>query len=86
MKRANAVSPSVLDCEAGDQQMPGTAAKIRISEKQQVVLEEFSWSPKVAKCVVQRVAFILLGFQGLLNEKIALEVGLNRQQVGVWRR
>jgi transposase len=66
--------------------MPGTAAKIRISEKQQVVLEEFSRSRTVAKCVVQRAAIILLGFQGLLNEEIALEVGLNRQQVGVWRQ
>lgn len=66
--------------------MPGTAAKIRISEKQQIVLQEFSRSRTVAKCVVQRATIILLGFQGLLNEEIALQVGLNRQQVGVWRQ
>jgi len=66
--------------------MPGTAAKIRISEKQQVVLQEFSRSRTQSKGVVQRATIILLGFQGLLNEAIALEIGLNRQQVGVWRQ
>ena len=66
--------------------MPGTAAKIRISEKQQVVLQEFSRSRSVGKSVAQRATIILLGFQGLLNEVIAVRVGLNRQQVGVWRQ
>ena len=66
--------------------MPGTAAKIRISEKQQIVLQEFSRSRTVAKWVVQRATIILLGFQRLLNEEIAVQVGLNRQQVGVWRQ
>lgn len=66
--------------------MPGTAAKIRISEKQQVVLLEFSRSRTVAKSVVQRATIILRGFQGFLNEEIAVQVGLNRQQVGVWRQ
>ena len=61
--------------------MPGTAAKIRISEKQQFVLQEFSRSRSVAKSAVQRATIILLGFQGLLNEEIAVQVGLNRQQV-----
>ena len=28
----------------------------------------------------------MLGFTGMLNEDIALQVGLNRQQVGLWRR
>ena len=66
--------------------MPGKAAKIRISEKQQVVLEEFRRTRTVAKGIVQRATIVLLGFQGLWNETIALEVGLNRQQVGVWRQ
>jgi hypothetical protein len=66
--------------------MPGTAAKIRISEKQQILLQEFSRSRTVAKSVVQRATIVLLGFQGMLNEAIAMEVGLNRQQVGVWRQ
>jgi transposase len=66
--------------------MPGTAAKIRISEKQQIVLQEFSRSRTVSKSVMQRAMIVLLGFQGMLNGSIASKVGLNRQQVGVWRQ
>jgi transposase len=66
--------------------MAGKAAKIIVSERQQVLLYEFSKSRTVAKGVVQRATIILLGFAGLLNEEIALQVGLNRQQVGIWRQ
>lgn len=66
--------------------MPGTAAKIRMSEKQLVVLEELSRSRTDSVAVVQRATIILLGYQGQSNEQIAGEVGLNRQQVGVWRQ
>lgn len=66
--------------------MPGKAAKIQVSGKQRVLLEEFSRSRTHSKSVVQRATIILRGLQGLLNEEIALQVGLNRQQVGVWRR
>jgi transposase len=66
--------------------MPGTAAKIIISERQQKLLEEFRKSRTIGKCLAQRAAIILLGFSGMLNEDIALQVGLNRQQVGLWRQ
>jgi transposase len=66
--------------------MPGTAAKIVISERQQKLLEEFSKSRTVGKCVAQRALIVLLGFAGLFNEEIALQVGLNRIQVGIWRQ
>ena len=66
--------------------MAGKAAKIIVSERQQVLLHEFSKSRTVAKGVVQRATIILLGFAGLLNEEIALQVGLNRLQVGLWRQ
>jgi transposase len=66
--------------------MSGTAAKIIISERQQKLLEEFSKSRTVGKCVSQRATIILLGFTGKLNEEIALQVGLNRIQVGIWRQ
>ena len=66
--------------------MPGTAAKVRVSEKQLVVLQELSRSRTAAKGIVQRALILVLGFQGLLNQQIAGEVGLNRQQVGVWRK
>ena len=66
--------------------MPGTAAKVRVSEKQLAVLQELSRSRTAAKGIVQRALILVLGFQGLLNQQIAEEVGLNRQQVGVWRQ
>ena len=66
--------------------MAGTAAKIVISERQQKLLEEFRKSRTIGKCIVQRATIILLGFAGMLNEEIALPVGLNRQQVGLWRQ
>ncbi len=66
--------------------MPGKAAKIRVSEKQRVLLDEFSRSRTHSKSVVQRATIVLLGLQGRLNEEIALQVGQNRQQVGVWRQ
>jgi len=66
--------------------MAGTAAKIIISDRQQILLNEFSKSRTVGQGVVQRATIVLLGFAGLLNEEIALQVGLNRQQVGIWRQ
>src|SRR5215213_6623376 len=66
--------------------MAGKAAKIIVSERQQVLLNEFSKSRTVAKGIVQRATIILLGFAGLRNEEIAVQVGLNRQQVGLWRQ
>lgn len=50
------------------------------------MLQEFSRSRTVAVCVVQRAKIVLLGFQGLLNEEIASQISLNRQQIGVWRQ
>lgn len=66
--------------------MAGTAAKVIISERQQKLLEEFRKSRTIGKCIVQRATIILLGFTGMLNEDIAHQVGLNRQQVGLWRQ
>src|SRR6478752_8755878 len=66
--------------------MPGTAARVRVREKQLAILQELSRSRTEARGIVQRALILVLGFQGLLNEQIAEEVGLNRQQVGVWRK
>ena len=66
--------------------MPGKAAKVRVSEKQLGILEEFRRSRTLPKCVIQRATMVVLGFRSLLNEEIAVEVGLNRQQVGTWRQ
>src|SRR5277367_1091813 len=66
--------------------MAGTAAKVILSERQQKLLEEFSRSRTLGQCFAQRAMIILLGFEGLFNEEIASQVGLNRIQVGVWRQ
>jgi len=66
--------------------MAGNAAKIMISDRQQKLLEEFSKSRTISKCIAQRATIILLGFSGMFNEDIALRVDLNRMQVGIWRQ
>lgn len=66
--------------------MPGKAARVRVSEKQWVVLQELSRSRTAAKAVVQRASILVLAVRGLRNEQIASEVGLIRRQVGTWRR
>ena len=75
-----------LDGEGEGLTMPGKAAKVQLSEKQQAILEEFSRSRSVPQAVRQRSRIVLLGFERLENQEIADEVGLIRQQVGVWRR
>ena len=65
--------------------MPGKAAKVTISEKQQAILDEFSRSRSEPSFLSQRCSIILLAFAGLLNEEIAPHVGLERHQVGIWR-
>jgi hypothetical protein len=66
--------------------MAGKAAKIRLSEKQQNILQKLTRAKTSPVRLVQRTRLILLGFDGLLNGDIAAEVGLARRQVGVWRR
>lgn len=66
--------------------MPGSAAKVTVSEKQYAILQKLSRSRTVSEAVKQRATIMVLAFQGLLNEEIAPQVGLNRQQVGVWRQ
>jgi transposase len=57
-----------------------------VSERQWAILQELSRSRTVAKGIIQRALILVRGVQGRLNDQIASEVGLNRQQVGVWRR
>jgi transposase len=66
--------------------MPGKAAKITISERQQTILQTFSRSVTAPSRLRQRASIILLAFDGLLNEEIALKVNLTYHQVGLWRR
>src|SRR3984957_15028285 len=66
--------------------MSGSAAKVVITERQQEVLRKLSTGTTVAKRLTQRSAIILLAFEGLDNEAIGERVGLERHQVGIWRR
>jgi transposase len=66
--------------------MSGRAAKVVISERQQEVLRKLSTATTVAKRLSQRADIILLAFEGYDNETIACKVGLERHQVGIWRR
>ena len=66
--------------------MPGSAAKVVISERQQAILQSLSRASTVAKCLVQRATILLLAFAGLDNRDIASQVGLERHQIGLWRR
>jgi transposase len=66
--------------------MPGKAAKVIITERQQEILQTFSRSVTLASRLRQRAAIIVLAFDGLLNEEIAQKVGLTHRQIGRWRR
>jgi putative transposase len=66
--------------------MPGRAAKVTITERQQKVLITLTRSPTCPQGVAQRARMILLAFQGLDSEEIAQRVGCERHAVGIWRR
>ena len=51
--------------------MPGKAAKITITERQQEILRTFSRSVTAPSRLRQRASIIFLAFDGLLNQDIA---------------
>jgi DNA-directed RNA polymerase specialized sigma24 family protein len=65
--------------------MSGSAPIIVITEKQQAVLSEFAAARTISVSLAQRSKIILLAFDRIHNDEIAETVGLNRNQVGVWR-
>jgi transposase len=66
--------------------MPGKAAKLTITERQQDILLTLRNAVTAPSHLRRRATIILLAFDGLRNEDIAEEVGLGRRQVGRWRR
>jgi transposase len=66
--------------------MSGRAAKVVLTEKQQEILQQITRSTTAAYRLIQRTRLILLAFAGALNVAIADEIGLQRKQVGLWRR
>ena len=66
--------------------MPGKAAKITVTERQLELLEEIIASRTAAIRLVQRAKIVALAFEKRNNEEIGEIVGLNPQQVSVWRK
>src|SRR5271157_1196965 len=65
--------------------MPGRAAKITITERQQEILRRLGNSVTAPSRLRQRAKIILLAFEGTDNQDIARDIGLERHQVGCWR-
>jgi transposase len=66
--------------------MSGKAAKIRLTERQLMVLQHMVKSKTTAERLVRRARLIVLAFDGLSNGAIGSRIGLERKQVGLWRR
>ena len=66
--------------------MPGKAAKIRLTEKQQTQLQQIKRSTTCPQRLILRATIILLAFQGLKSVEIAEQLELGRKQIGLWRR
>ena len=66
--------------------MPGSAAKVMITERQQDILRTMTRSGTCPQALVQRARIILLAFDGISNEEIADRIGCERHAPGVWRR
>ena len=66
--------------------MPGKAAKVQVTERQMELLEEIVASRTAAVRLVQRAQIVLLAFRKHNNEEVGELVGLNPQQVSVWRK
>jgi transposase len=66
--------------------MPGKAAKVTITERQQEHLHSITRRTTAPQRLVQRAWIILLAFAGWKNEKIAEHLRCERHQVGIWRQ
>src|SRR6266849_5804637 len=66
--------------------MPGSAAKVRITERQQQVLQELVSGRSTPVRLMQRATIVLQAFAGVDNADIAPAIGLGPDAVGLWRR
>ena len=66
--------------------MPGKAAKVVITERQQEILQRWVRSRSCARGLALRAAIILLAFDREQNGPIADRLGCERHAVGIWRR
>jgi transposase len=66
--------------------MPGSAAKLLITERQQSVLRQFAAAPSSPVRLAQRAEVILRAFDGQENQAIVAAIDLDPTAVGLWRR
>ena len=66
--------------------MPGSAAKLVITERQQALLQQIAAAPTSPVRLAQRAAIILRAFEGDENQAIAQAIDLDPTAVGLWRR
>lgn len=66
--------------------MPGMAAKVVITERQQSMLQTMAFSRCCPQGLAHRAEIILLAFEGLKNEEIAEKLNCERHGIGTWRR
>lgn len=66
--------------------MPGLAAKVVITERQQELLQSMVESRSSPQGLAHRAQIVLLAFAGLRNEQIAQQLRCERHGVGTWRR
>jgi transposase len=66
--------------------MPGSAAKVVITERQQEILQELVSGRTTPVRLQQRATVVLRAFAGVDNADIAQEIGLGPDPVGLWRR
>jgi len=66
--------------------MPGKAAKVVITERQQEILRQMTRSRSCPQGLARRAEIILLAFDRWPNGPIADHLGCERHAVGIWRR
>jgi transposase len=66
--------------------MPGSAAKVVITERQQAVLQQIVAASTSPVRLVQRAEIVLRAFAGQENQAIAAAIDLDPTAVGLWRR
>src|SRR5260370_14320483 len=66
--------------------MPGSAAKLLNTERQQAVLRQTAAAPTSPVRLAQRAEIILQAFEGQENQVIAAAIDLDPTAVGLWRR
>ena len=66
--------------------MPGMAAKVVITERQQEMLQTMAFARGCPQGLAHRAEIILLAFDGFTNEEIAAKLRCERHGVGIWRK